>query len=102
MRRIVPALGLLLLVFLVVSPAEGGNTSATGCGVKAFSYAGLEADRKAHGVAARLSTTVAPAVSDGHVGGWIGVGGTSAGPGGVDNLGNCLAGDGGGGLVVEQ
>jgi hypothetical protein len=69
MRRIIPALGLLLLVCLVAGPAEGRSTSATGCGVKAFSYAGLQSDRKAHGVAARLSTTAAPGVIDGHVGG---------------------------------
>ena len=83
MRRIIPALGLLLLVCLVAGPAGGGSTAATGCGVNEFSYAGLESDAKAHGVSATLSTTVAPAVTDGHVGGWIGVGGTSAGPGGV-------------------
>ena len=82
-RRILPALGVLLLVFLVASPAEGGSSSATGCGVKAFSYAGLESDTKAHGVSASLSTTTAPAVTDGHVGGWIGVGGVNSGPGGV-------------------
>jgi hypothetical protein len=34
-------------------------------------------------VAARLVSTTAPAVTDGHVGGWIGVGGTDAGPGGA-------------------
>jgi hypothetical protein len=82
-RRLIPALALLLLVFLVAGPAEGGNTSATGCGAKEFSYAGLEADTKAHGVSARLSTTAAPGVIDGHVGGWIGVGGVGAGPGGA-------------------
>ena len=83
MRRTIAALGVLLLVFLVAAPAEGGSSSATGCGVKAFSYAGLESDAKAHGVSATLSTTVAPAVTDGHVGGWIGVGGVNAGPNGV-------------------
>jgi hypothetical protein len=83
MRRIIPALVLLLLVCLVASPAEGGNTSATGCGVQAFSYAGLQSDSTAHGVSASLSTTAAPSVINGHVGGWIGVGGVDAGPGGT-------------------
>jgi len=83
MRRTIPALAVLFLVFLVVTPAEGGTTSATGCGKAEFSYAGLESDTKAHGVAATLSTTAAPAVTDGHVGGWIGVGGVNSGPGGV-------------------
>jgi hypothetical protein len=83
MRRTLPILFVLALVFLVVTPAEGGNTAATGCGVQTFAYAGLEADRKAHGVSATLETTLPPAVTDGHVGGWVGVGGVSAGPGGV-------------------
>src|SRR5262249_45075902 len=83
MRRIFPALGVLLLVFLVTSPAEGGGSSATGCGVKEFSYAGLESNVKAHGVSATLSTTAAPAVTNGHVGGWIGVGGVDSGPNGA-------------------
>src|SRR5262249_28911405 len=75
MRRIIAALGLLLLVCLVAGPAEGGNASATGCGAKEFSYAGLQSDTTAHGVSASLSTTAAPGVINGHVGGWIGVGG---------------------------
>ena len=83
MGRIVAALGLLFLACLVASPAEGGNASATGCGVKEFSYAGLQSDSTAHGVSARLSTTVAPGVINGHVGGWIGVGGVDSGPGGT-------------------
>ena len=73
----------LCLVFLAASPAQGGGSKASGCGVSAFSYAGLQSDRKAHGVAATLFAVKAPSVSDGHVGGWVGVGGTNAGPGGV-------------------
>jgi hypothetical protein len=51
--------------------------------VQAFSYAGVQADNTAHGVSATLDSTAAPSVSAGHVGGWIGLGGTSAGPGGA-------------------
>ena len=68
---------------LAASPAEGGATESAACGIQAYSYAGLQASRTAHGVAATLVSTAAPLVSDGHVGGWIGVGGTSAGPGGA-------------------
>ena len=50
MRRTLPILVVLALVFLVVTPAEGGSTAATGCGIKTFAYAGLQADRKANGV----------------------------------------------------
>jgi hypothetical protein len=73
----------LLVAFFAASPADGGSAAATGCGVQAYSYAGLQADNTAYGVSATLDTTAAPAVTDGHVGGWIGVGGTSAGPGGA-------------------
>jgi hypothetical protein len=82
MRCISPAIGVLFLVFLVPTPAEGGRSSATGCGMKEFSYAGLESNTKAHGVSATLSTTTPPAVLNGHVGGWVGVGGVHSGPGG--------------------
>jgi hypothetical protein len=51
--------------------------------VKAFSYAGLQSDEAAAGIAARLDAAAAPSVSGGHVGGWVGVGGTGAGPGGA-------------------
>ncbi len=83
MRRSIPVLATLFLIFLVASPAEGGSTQATGCGVQTFAYAGLEANTKAHGVAATLDPTIDPAVTDGHVGGWIGLGGVNDGPGGA-------------------
>ena len=71
------------LAFLAASPAQGGPARATGCGASEFAYAGLQSDSKAHGVAATLVPIKAPYVVDGHVGGWVGVGGTNAGPGGV-------------------
>jgi hypothetical protein len=83
MRRTLATFATLFLVFLVAAPAEGGSSAATGCGVQAFSYAGLQANNKAHGISATVDTTSAPAVSDGHVGGWIGLGGTAAGPNGA-------------------
>ena len=82
MARIVSILA-ILSVLLVVAPAEGGKSSPTACGAKEFSYAGLQSDNKAHGVSATLTPLAQPSVSDGHVAGWIGVGGTDAGPGGV-------------------
>jgi hypothetical protein len=84
MRRVITILGVLTLAVLAaVSPAEGGSTRASGCGVKEFSYAGLEASSTAHGISATLSTTSAPDVINGHVGGWIGLGGVDSGPGGA-------------------
>lgn len=88
-KRISQLVVVLCLAFLAASPAQGGSakqggsSKASGCGVSAFSYAGLQSNVKAHGVAATLVPVKAPAVSDGHVGGWVGVGGTNAGPGGV-------------------
>jgi hypothetical protein len=71
------------LAFLAASPARGGGATAASCGASAYSYAGLESNRKAHGVAAALVPVEDPAVSAGHVAGWIGVGGVDAGPGGT-------------------
>jgi hypothetical protein len=82
-RRTLATLGILATAFLVATPAEGGSTSADGCGVQTFAYAGLQAINRAHGVSATISTTVPPAVTNGHVGGWIGLGGTNDGPHGT-------------------
>jgi hypothetical protein len=82
-RRTVFILALVALCVVGASPAEGGDARASACGVQAFSYAGLQASSAADGVSATLDATAAPSVADGHVGGWIGVGGTSAGPGGI-------------------
>jgi hypothetical protein len=73
----------LCLAFVAATPAQGGESKASGCGVSPFSYAGLQSNSKAFGVAATLVPLKAPSVSDGHVGGWVGVGGPDAGPGGV-------------------
>jgi hypothetical protein len=82
-RGTLSAIALISLVFLMASPAEGGSAKANVCGLKPYSYAGLQSDTKAHGVTATIDPTEPPTVSDGHVGGWIGVGGTDAGPGGT-------------------
>jgi hypothetical protein len=82
-RRVISILAVVFLGVLVASPAEGGAAQSASCGVQSYSYAGLQANSVAHGVAATLVSTAAPLISDGHVGGWIGVGGTAAGPGGA-------------------
>ena len=81
--RLAQLLGVLCLAALVAAPAQGGPARAQGCGAKEYSYAGLASYTKGHGVAATLVPVQAPLVIDGHVGGWVGVGGTDAGPGGV-------------------
>ena len=83
MARIISILAMLSVVFLAVSPAEGGKSNSTACGAKEFSYAGLQSESTAHGVSATIAPLAQPSVADGHVGGWIGVGGTEEGPGGT-------------------
>jgi hypothetical protein len=83
LKRSVQLIAVLCLAFLAVSPAQGGPARANGCTGSEFSYAGYQSNSKAHGVAATLVPVQAPSVVDGHVGGWVGVGGVDAGPGGV-------------------
>jgi len=82
-RRTILLLATLLLSVLAASSAEAETSKSSACVGKPYSYAGLQSETKAHGVAATLSPIAAPAVADGHVGGWIGVGGANVGPGGV-------------------
>ena len=70
------------LVLVIVGPAGGVSKKVAGCGVAPYSYAGVQAGTTARGVAATLTSTNAPSVIDGHVGGWVGVGGPEAGPNG--------------------
>jgi hypothetical protein len=81
--RIAPILAVLSAVVFLVAPAEGSRSASRACGSRAYSYAGMQSDRPAHGVRATIAPLVAPTVSDGHVGGWIGVGGTQDGPRGT-------------------
>jgi hypothetical protein len=82
-RTFLSALAIACLAVLGVSPAQGGRSNSDACGAKPFSYAGVQSGRRAFGVSANLVPLATPSVSDGHVGGWIGVGGPNAGPGGV-------------------
>jgi hypothetical protein len=84
-RRLVQLLAVLSLsgaAVASVQAARATTTSATACIGKPYSYAGVQSDRAAFGVSATLAATADPFVPSGHVGGWIGVGGTTAGPGG--------------------
>ena len=81
-RRTAALLSLLVLVLLLVAPAEGGRGAPNACAGREYSYAGLQSERKAHGVSATIAALQAPSVVDGHVGGWVGVGGVDSGPGG--------------------
>jgi hypothetical protein len=63
----------------VSSPQAGAA-----CGPSGFAYAGVQAVEKGHGISAVLTSLGAPAVENGHVAGWVGVGAPGEGPGGSD------------------
>src|SRR5262245_4043806 len=51
---------------------------------KGYSYAGLQGGAAVAGVRATVKVVKTPEVREGHVGGWIGIGGPGLGPGGTD------------------
>jgi hypothetical protein len=65
-----------------VAAAPSSLPAAT-CSSQSYAYAGLFSNLSASGIKATVTTLAAAQVTNGHVAGWIGVGGTSAGPGGV-------------------
>jgi hypothetical protein len=49
-----------------------------------YSYAGISSKGEVDGAAATITVTRAASVQAGHVAAWLGIGGPSAGPGGID------------------
>jgi hypothetical protein len=54
--------------------------AAHACGSSGYSYAGISSRDNVSGVSASLTSLAAPAVQNGHVAGWVGVGGPGLGP----------------------
>ena len=54
------------------------------CGSSGYAYAGVGSASRAYGISTRLQAATAPQVVNGHVAGWVGVGGPGAGPNGTD------------------
>ena len=54
--------------------------AALACGSNGYTYAGLASPSKTHGVGARLTAIGASSVANGHIAGWVGVGGPGEGP----------------------
>jgi hypothetical protein len=71
----------LLIVTAVAAVSLGGAATALACGQGGYSYAGLGAPNRAYGVSAVVTPLDAFAVLNGHVAGWVGVGGPGEGPG---------------------
>jgi hypothetical protein len=73
----------LLLVLAVAAVSLGGAATALACGGRGgYSYAGLGAPSRAFGVSAVVTPLDEFAVLNGHVAGWVGVGGPGEGQGG--------------------
>jgi hypothetical protein len=70
------------LVLLVCASALllAAAPTALACGSAGYSYAGISSRTSVYGVAASLTSLAAPAVQNGHVAGWVGVGGPGLGP----------------------
>jgi hypothetical protein len=77
----------LLAVFVAVIAlgalfASGAAAARTHC-AKSYSYAGLIGAQASHGVRTKLTVVKDPEVRNGHVAGWVGVGGVGLGPNGT-------------------
>ena len=74
----------VVLTVLAAVAAFCAAPAALACGSSGYTYAGLASPTKAHGVAARLTAIGGARVANGHVAGWVGVGGPGEGPNGTD------------------
>lgn len=78
-------LRLLLLTAALAAAALGGAARALACGNSSgYSYAGLGAPSNAYGISATISPLDAFNILNGHVAGWVGVGGPGQGPNGTN------------------
>jgi len=80
-RRLSPFALVPVLVALTASPRPA-DAAARACASGPYAYAGLVGRDEVAGVRATISAVKQPAVAGGHVAGWVGVGGTHAGPNG--------------------
>jgi hypothetical protein len=78
-------LRLLLVTAAFAGAAFSGAAGALACGNSTgYSYAGVGAAAPAHGISAIISPLNAFDILNGHVAGWVGVGGPGEGPGGTN------------------
>ena len=77
------SLRLLLATATIATVALGGAARAVACGNNTgYSYAGIGAPTRGYGISALISPLDAFDVLNGHVAGWVGVGGPGEGPNG--------------------
>jgi hypothetical protein len=78
-------LRLLLVTAAVATLSLAGAARALACGnTDGYSYAGLGAATHAYGISAIITPLDAFDILNGHVAGWVGVGGPGQGPGGTN------------------
>jgi hypothetical protein len=75
---------LLLTAVVFTALALTPSAFAGSCGLGSYSYAGLGSRTPTSGVSATITPTAASSVRDGHVAGWVGVGGVGAGTNGTN------------------
>jgi hypothetical protein len=75
---------LVLVAVFATTAALAAVPAAFACGSNGYTYAGLASPSKTHGVGARLTAIGASSVANGHIAGWVGVGGPGQGPNGKD------------------
>ena len=76
---------LLLLTATVATVALGGASRASACGnSNGYSYAGIGAPTRGFGISALIAPLDAFDIVNGHVAGWVGVGGPGMGPNGTN------------------
>jgi hypothetical protein len=81
----IKTLRLLLVTAAVACAALGSAAGALACGNSTgYSYAGIGAASPASGISANISPLDAFDILNGHVAGWVGVGGPGEGPGGTN------------------
>jgi hypothetical protein len=74
----------VVLTVLAAVAAFVAAPAALACRSSGYTYAGLASSSRAHGVGARLTAIGGARVANGHVAGWVGVGGPGEGPNGKD------------------
>jgi len=74
----------VVVAAIAAAAALGAAPAALACSSSGYTYAGLASASATHGVGARLTAIGGARVANGHVAGWVGVGGPGEGPNGKD------------------
>jgi hypothetical protein len=84
-KRAGAAVATAAVAAVVLGAGAAAAGSARSCGKPGYGYAGFQSVHRGHGVRATLRPLSTPAVENGHVAAWVGLGGPSQGPSGTDS-----------------